>query len=180
MTQPLGSLGGAVAAAPSEYDQQFDELRELEDAERKRLAAHEDPAEDPEDVPATKLVQFRWFDTLLGRVQAEPFEIRLMTHKERIWRGRTVGLMSQVSWHILPEDVQTTLLGIATSNILWPNASESWKRTILERPEVAMGAYTAVEEHRQEYFRRHAAASGQAEIEMGLEVRPVPVAKPVL
>lgn len=155
-----------------ELDQMFDEVAALQEQERKRLLADAEPAE-PGDLPATKIVKFKWYDRTLGRYVEEPFEIRLLSYKERIQRARLAGLMAQVTWSILPEDTQQYLMALCTSNILWPKASASWKRCILEQDEIAVVAYMAVEAHRQEYFRRDDGSSGEDASALGLEILPV-------
>lgn len=161
-----------MAIDKTPYAEAFDEVAELQAQEKKRILA--DSAQpDPADYPASKMVIFRWFDRTLGRTVEEPFELRLLTFKERVQRARTAGLMAQVTWAILPEDMQQYLLALVTSNILWPLASESWKRTILEREEVAVNAYVAVENHRQEHFRGRDGEGGTDPIPMGLDILPV-------
>jgi hypothetical protein len=159
----------------SDYDDVFDEVAALKAAKeeelKKRVAGSEEP--DPADRPATKVVTFRWYDRVLRRKVAEDFEIRLMTYRERIVRARTAGLMAQVNWSLLPDDTQQYLLALATSNVLWPKASDAWKRVILEREEVALEAYAVVEAHRREYFRSDNGPGGEDASEMGLEVVPV-------
>lgn len=156
-------------AADATYKGIFDEVEEMKDQERKRLlAASSEP--DPADYPASKIVNFRWYDRTLGRTVTEPFEIRLLDYRERIQRARTAGLMAQVTWALLPEDAQQYLLAMCTSNILWPKASESWKRTITEREDVAIQAYVVVENHRQEYFLGGHGAGGEDQVPMGLDV----------
>lgn len=161
----------------SDYAGIFNEVEELKEAERKRLLA-DTVTVDPADYPASKMVMFRWYDRTLGRTVEEPFELRLLTHRERIHRARNAGLMAQINWALLPEDTQQYLLGICTSNILWPKASESWKRTITEREEVAINAFVAVENHRHDHFRGGDGAGGEDPVPMGLDVLPISTPSP--
>ena len=157
----------------------YDEARALQEAaeqERAREAAAGRVVVDPDDVPRSKIVRFTWYDTVLRRRVSEDFEIRIMTYKERLMRARSAGLMAGISWGLLPSQTQQYLLAVATSQILWPKASEAWRRAVDEQEDVVIAAYLAVEEHRQTYFRLDDGEGEPGAPEMGLAM--VPVAHP--
>ncbi len=159
-----------------ESESAYDEaqaIREKHEEDQRKLAAANSTSADPADTPASKMVTFRWFDRALGRKVEEAFEIRLLSFKERMARSRAAGVMAGVPWGLLPTQTQQYLLAVCTSQIMWPNASASWRRAIDDNENVAISAYLAVEAHRQQYFRSNDAPSDPTEEEVELEVLPV-------
>lgn len=158
----------------NEYDEVLDELglmQEQRERENQKLLAAEDV--EVVEVPASKMVKFKWYDRTLQRVVTEVFEIRIMTYRERMTRSRNAGLLAQLPWPLLPDNAQNYIMAVATSQVLWPAASDAWKRIVTEREDIALSAYNAVEAHRAEYFRGNLPAGVTEAETLGLDILPV-------